>query len=74
MNLLMKYRIYKYEDGFEIAADREALVWLSDICRALSELSDEEAKTAANHYHLDEFVGHAEPGSIPLVILYKPDV
>jgi hypothetical protein len=70
----VKYKIYKYEDGFEIAADREALIWISDICRQLSQLDEQEAKTAANHYHLDEFLGRAEPGSIPLVILYKPDL
>jgi hypothetical protein len=70
----VKYRIYKHEDGFEIAADREALIWLSEICLQLSKLSDADAKTALNHYHLDEYLGNAEPGSIPLVILYKPDL
>ena len=70
----MKFKIYKHEDGFEIAADREALKWFSEICLALSKLSDADAKTAANHYHLDEYLGNAEAGSIPLVILYKPDL
>jgi hypothetical protein len=45
----MKYKIYPYKDGFEIAADREALMWISEICQA-------------------------EPGSTPLIILYKPDL
>ena len=70
----MKYEIHKYKDGFEITADREALIWFSEICLELSKLSDADAKTAANHYHLDEYLGNAEPGSIPLVILYKPDL
>lgn len=70
----MKYKIYKREEGFEIAADREALIWLSEICLELSKSSDTDAKTAANHYHLDEYLGNAEPGSVPLVILYKPDM
>jgi hypothetical protein len=70
----VKYKIYKNKDGFEIAADREALVWLSEICLGLSKLNDEDAKTGANHYHLDEYFGNAEPGSIPLVILCRPDV
>ena len=69
----MKYKISKYKDGFEIAADREALIWISEICLNLSKLNDADAKTAANHYHLDEYLGNAEPGSIPLVILCKPD-
>jgi hypothetical protein len=39
-----------------------------------SKLSDADAKTGLNHYHLDEHLGDAEPGSIPLMILYKPDL
>jgi hypothetical protein len=70
----VKYKIYKNEDGIEIAADREALIWFSEICLRLSKLSDADAKTAANHHHLDEYLGNAEPGSIPLVILYNPDL
>jgi len=70
----VKYKIYKHEDGFEIAADREALIWFSEICQKLSKLNDADAKTAANHYHFDEYLGNAEPGSIPLVILCKPDL
>jgi len=69
----VKYKISKYKDGFEIAADREALIWISEICLNLRKLNDTDAKTAANHYHLDEYLGNAEPGSIPLVILCKPD-
>ncbi len=69
-----EYKIYPYKDGFEIAADREALLWISEICQGLANLTDEEAKTGANHYHLDEYLGHAEPGSAPLIILYKPDL
>jgi hypothetical protein len=68
----VKYKISTYKDGFEIAADREALLWLSEICQYLCKLSDEEAETAANHYHLDEYLRNAEPGSIPVVLLYKP--
>jgi hypothetical protein len=71
---VMKYKIYPHKDGFEIAADREALLWISEVCQGLANLTDEEAKTGANHYHLDEYLGHAEPGSTPLVILYKPDL
>ena len=71
---VMKYKIYPYKDGFEIAADRQALMWISEICQGLANLTDEEAKTGANHYHLDEYLGHAEPGSTPLIILYKPDL
>ena len=70
----IKYKILPHKDGFEIAANREGLLWLSEVCQSLAKLAEDEAKTGANHYHLDEWLDQAEPGSIPLVILYKPDL
>lgn len=64
-----KLKVYKYEDGIEIAGDREGLQALADICVALSRLSDAEAHTPANHYHIADYMNTAEEGSIPLVIL-----
>ncbi len=61
------------EIEIEIIANRAGLKHLADICNSLSELSDEEAKTAANHYHVDEWMNNAEEGSIAMTILYKPD-
>jgi hypothetical protein len=38
--------------------------------KAFSELSDEQAKTAANHYHFADFMNNANEGSLQLIILY----
>ena len=69
-----KLKVYPYKDGFEIAGNREGLQGLAEVCLALSRLSDEEAKTAANHYHFADYMNNAEAGSVPLVILFKPDL
>ena len=42
-------------------------IW-GEICLALSGLTDEEAKTPAKHYHVEEFMNDAEPGSVPTLI------
>lgn len=64
-----------YENGeIEIVGNREGLKFLAGICSGLSELSDEEAKTAANHYHFADYMNTAEDGSISTTILCKPDL
>lgn len=64
-----------YEDGeIEIVGNREGLKFLAGVCSSLSELSDEEAKTAANHYHFADYMNTADDGSIPTMILYNPDL
>jgi hypothetical protein len=61
-----------FRDGeIEIAGNREGLRDLADICNGLSELSEEQAQTPGNHWHIDEFMNTAEPGSVPTVILLK---
>lgn len=70
-----KLKVVRLESGeIEIVGNRAALRDLADVCRSLSELSDEEAKTAANHYHVADFMNNAEEGSLELVILCKPDL
>ncbi len=65
----------EYKDGeVEIWGNRAGLTWLGDLCLGLSELSEEQAKTAANHYHIDEHMSDAEPGSVPLLITLKLDL
>ena len=58
----------------EIVGNRAGLLGLAEMCEGLAGLTDEEAKTAANHYHVDEAMNCAEPGSIPLKIRYQPDL
>ena len=59
-----------YEDGeIEIMGNRAGLKFLGEVCLGLSELSDEEAKTAANHYHFEEGLDCAPgEGSIPMLV------
>ena len=57
------------EDGeIHIHGNRAALKNLADACAALCELSDEEAKTAANHFHYADYMNSAAEGSIALMV------
>lgn len=70
-----KLKVVRLESGeIEIIGNRTGLKELSDICSKLSELSDEEAKTGANHYHIADYMNNAEEGSLELTILCKVDL
>ena len=70
-----KLKVQRLESGeIEIIGNRAGLRDLADVCRNLSELSDEQAKTTANHYHLADYMNNAEEGSLELIILCKPDL
>ena len=70
-----KLKVIKLESGeIEIIGNRAGLKDLADVCRGLSELSDEEAGTAANHYHLADYMNNAEEGSLELIIRCSPDL
>lgn len=59
----------EYKDGeIEIIGNRAGLKDLGEICLALSCLTDEEARTAANHYHIADFMNNAEDGSVPMLV------
>jgi hypothetical protein len=58
----------------EIIANRAGLKDLAEVCRQLSELSDEEARTPANHYHIADYMNNAEEGSLQLIIVCDPDL
>ena len=69
-----KLKVVRLESGeIEIVGNRAALRDLADVCKKLSELSDEDARTAANHYHIADYMNNAEEGSLELIILFKPD-
>ena len=69
-----KLKVVRLESGeIEIVGNRAGLKDLADVCKSLSELSDEEAATAANHYHIADYMNNAEAGSLELIILCKPD-
>ena len=69
-------KAYPYQDGFEIAGNREGLRELARVCLALADLpeNDAEARRLGNHYHFADYLDTAEEGSTPFIILYKPDL
>ena len=70
-----KLKVVRLESGeIEIIGNRTGLKDLADVCKRLSELSGEEAKTGANHYHIADYMNNAEEGSLELIILCKPDL
>jgi hypothetical protein len=70
-----KLKVVQTESGeIEIIGNRAGLKDLAEVCQSLSNLSDEQAKTPANHYHIADYMSNAEEGSLQLIILYKPDM
>jgi hypothetical protein len=70
-----KLKVVRLESGeIEIIGNRTGLKDLADVCNRLSDLSDEEATTGANHYHIVDYMNNAEEGSLELIILCKPDL
>ena len=71
-----KLKIQPYEDGFEIIGNRRGLRGMAEILLALSDLPEnaEGSRRLGNHYHYSEFMNNLEPGSIPLLVLYDPDL
>ena len=69
-----KLTVVRLETGeFEVIGNRAGLADLANVCLGLSRLSDDEAKTAANHYHIADFLNNAEEGSLELIIRYDPN-
>lgn len=70
-----KLKVIRLESGeLEIEGNRAGLKDLAEVCQGLSELTDEQAKTPANHYHIADYMNNAEEGSLELIILYRPDM
>jgi hypothetical protein len=73
-----KLKAYPFENGFEIAGNREGLRELARVCLTLADLpeDDEEAKRLGNRYHFDEFLaqGVVDRGSTPFIVLYQPNL
>jgi hypothetical protein len=68
-----RLKVIRLESGeIEIQANRAGLRDLAEVCKRLSELTDEEASTPANHYHIADYMNNAEEGSLELIILRTP--
>jgi hypothetical protein len=58
-----KLTVIRLETGeFEVVGNRAGLRDLAEVCFGLSQLSDDEAKTAANHYHIADYLNNAQEG------------
>jgi hypothetical protein len=71
-----KLMVVTSDQGVEIIGNRAGLRGLAEVALQLAELpeNDEEARKLGNHYHFEDFLNSAEEGSVPLTILYKPDL
>ena len=70
-----KLKIVRLDGGeIELIGNRAGLRDLADVCQGLSELSDDQAKTPANHYHIADYMNNADDGSLELIIRYEPDL
>lgn len=56
-----------------IHGNRAGLRDLANTCMALSDLSDEQAKTAANHVIFADYMSSADEGSVPLMVCLVVD-
>ena len=62
------------EGGVEILGNRAGMEALAEYCNALRGLSDEEAKTAANHFEIADYMNNAVEGSVPTLLTLKLDL
>lgn len=71
-----KIKITPYKEGVLVRANREGLLGLAKICTDLAALPEdrEQSRKLGNHYHYAEWMNNAEPGSMPLEILYDPEM
>jgi hypothetical protein len=70
-----KLKVVRLESGeIEIIGNRSGLKDLAEVCQGLSNLSDEDVKTPANHYHIADYMNNAESGSLELLIRYDPNL
>ena len=70
-----KLTVIRLETGeLELVGNQAGLKDLADVCLGLSQLSDDDASTAANHYHIADFLNNAEEGSLELIIRYDPNL
>ncbi len=74
MEEIEKLKVEHKDGEVEIWGNRAGLRDLRELCLGLSELTDEQANTAATHHHIADYMNNAEPGSVPLLITLKVDL
>jgi hypothetical protein len=70
-----RLKVVRLDSGeLEVIGNRAGLKDLAGVCQGLSELSDDQAKTPANHYHIADYMNNADNGSLELIIRYDPNL
>ena len=71
-----KLKITVDANGVTVIGNRRGLIGLAEICQQLAALPENsaESRKLGNHYHYAEWMNNAEPGSVPLEILYDPSL
>jgi len=69
-----KIKVTDQHGEVEIIGNREGLLWLSEICAGLASLTEAEAKTPANHYHINPSMGHGTQDTVDAIILCQLDL
>ena len=70
-----RLKVVRLDSGeLELIGNRAGLKDLAGVCQGLSELSDDQAKTPANHYHIADYMNNAEDGSLELIVRFDPNL
>lgn len=71
-----KIKVVVDTNGVTLIGNRRGLLGFAEICQQLAQLPEnrEESRKLGNHYHYAEWMNNAEPGSVPLEILYDPEL
>jgi hypothetical protein len=70
-----RLKVVRLDSGeLEVIGNRAGLKDLAGVCQGLSELTDDQAKTPANHYHIADYMNNADDGSLELIIRYDPNL
>jgi hypothetical protein len=68
-----KLKVLLQDGEVHIHGNRVGLRDLAKVCAALSALSDEDARTGANHFIYADYMNSADEGSIPMMVCLTLD-
>jgi hypothetical protein len=63
-----RLKVILQNDEVHVHGNRTGLRDLANVCATLSALSDEAAKTAANHVIYADYMNSADEGSLPMMV------
>lgn len=74
MEAIEKLKVSYRNGEIEVVGNRAGLKFLATVCLGLSDLMESEARTAANHVHLADYMNNAEEGSVPMLVTLNPNL